>query len=59
MCGMRSWMDGWYAQKHRVANFPRAATPGFNPDTDFAYTGSAVGVMHDDDVEGPAASCYH
>eukprot|EP00971_Amphidinium_carterae_P199049 3950146-Amphidinium_carterae.1 len=56
MCGMRSWiwMDQWFAQKHRVPNFPRVATPGFNPDTDFIYTGSAIGVTHDDEAEGPA-----
>eukprot|EP00971_Amphidinium_carterae_P217038 4308768-Amphidinium_carterae.1 len=54
MCGMRSWMDQWYVQKHRVPNFPKVATPGFNPDTDFSYTGSAVGVTHDDYGAGPA-----
>eukprot|EP00971_Amphidinium_carterae_P112258 2223684-Amphidinium_carterae.1 len=35
MCSMREYMDQLYANKGRQPNFPRVATPMFNPDAEF------------------------
>eukprot|EP00971_Amphidinium_carterae_P203786 4044162-Amphidinium_carterae.3 len=54
MCGMRDWMNNFYAQRHRIPNFPKLATPEFNPDEDFEHTNAAVGAINEEAEDGPS-----